>query len=379
MDFRWTGILSLGLLFGWLNPAIAAPPARAGATSAQIASSIRELDADEFWTREEATARLIEVGEAGIEPLRRALKEGSLEVKTRVLYIFQELALSDDEAVEDAARTALEAVAKPQETAIAQQAAALLAGINDQRKERAAEQLQKVGAKIEETVRAAIGGLGGELGQTIEIGEDWKGTLRDLKKIKWLGDSSAIKLILRGEQVTDEWLETIEGATGVQALLLKRTRTTPQGLKVVKSFPRLQEVSVYYSPLEDRALAVLAECPQLVMVKLYGTKVTKAAADKLQNALKAGLVDLRSGGFLGIGCQDTVEGCQVYLVQDDSAAKEAGIQQGDIIASLAGKPVTEFKSLTAIISDYSAGDEIEVVLQRNDERVTKKIKLGEWQ
>jgi hypothetical protein len=315
----------------------------------------------------------------GIGPLREALKAGSLEVKTRILYIFQELALSDDEAIEDAARTALEAIAKPQETAIAQQAATLLAGINDQRKERAAEQLERLGAKIEETVRAALGGLGAELGQTIEIGADWKGTPRDLKKIRWLGDSSAIKLILRGEQVTDEWLETIEGATGVQALLLKRTKITPQGLKVVKSFPQLQEVSVYYSPLEDRALGVLAECPQLVMVKLYGTKVTKAAADKLQDALKAGQVDLRSGGFLGIGCQDTAEGCQVYLVQDASAAKEAGIQQGDVIASLAGKPVTEFKSLTAIISDYSAGDEIEVVLQRNGERVTKKIKLGEWQ
>lgn len=375
----WNWFLSLSLALSAAVAFAAPPQPKAGASSAEITHWIRDLDADEFQTREDATARLIEAGLPGIESLQAALKESSLEVRTRVLYVLQELALSDDESTEDAARTALEVIAKPQETPLAQQASALLAGINDQRKERAAEQLQQLGAKIDDTVRAAIGGIGGELGRTVEIDEDWKGSERDLKKIKWLGDSSSIKLILRGPRVTDAWLEMLDGATGIQSLLLKRTKITPEGLKVVQSMPRLQEVSVYYSPLGDAAIPVLSECAQLVVVKLYGTKITKDAAAKLQDALKAGLVDFRSGGFLGIGCQDTAEGCQVYLVQEGSAAKAAGIQQGDIIATMAGKPVNDFKSLTAVIAQYSAGDEIEVILLRDEERVPKKIKLGEWE
>lgn len=371
--------LVVWLVLSGSSVSIAAPPAQKTAvTSDEIAAWIRDLDADEFQAREDATASLVAAGMPGIEPLQAALAESSLEVKTRVLYVFQELALSDDEATEDAARTALEAIAKPGETAAAQQATTILAGINDQRKDRAVEQLQKLGAKIDDTVRAVFGG-GGEVGRTVEIGADWKGTERDLKKIKWLGDGSALKVVLRGPQVTDDWLKVLDGATGIQALLLKRTKVTPEGLKVVQSMPKLQEVSVYYSPLGDGAIPVLAECAQLVVVKLYDTKVTKEAAAKLQLALKAGMVDFRQGGFLGVGCQDTAEGCQVYLVQENSAAKDAGIQPGDIIATLGGKPVNEFKALTAIIAEYKSGDDIEVVLIRGDERLTKKIKLGEWE
>src|SRR5262245_51976470 len=69
----------------------------------QLARLVRQLDADEFLSREYATESLLKAGSAALPALRGILKNGSLEATSRAFYILRELGLAakfeeDDEA-----------------------------------------------------------------------------------------------------------------------------------------------------------------------------------------------------------------------------------------------------------------------------------------
>src|SRR5258707_14697316 len=78
-------------------PRMAAPGARAAAPSRiapskeQIAAWIRELDADEFFTRETATLQLLEAGPAVLGALKPVLTGGTPEATSRALFIVRQL------------------------------------------------------------------------------------------------------------------------------------------------------------------------------------------------------------------------------------------------------------------------------------------------
>lgn len=65
----------------------------------------------------------------------------------------------------------------------------------------------------------------------------------------------------------------------------------------------------------------------------------------------------------------------VYIsgVSSMSAAERAGLQVGDIITSLAGKPVKTLDELNAIKSEQTPGDSVPVVIDRNGTEMTLSI------
>lgn len=63
---------------------------------------------------------------------------------------------------------------------------------------------------------------------------------------------------------------------------------------------------------------------------------------------------------------NTNEGVYVASVQDNSAAKEAGIKEGDIILSVAGTKVNSAPELQEKVSQYRPGDDVTVVVKRKD-------------
>lgn len=67
---------------------------------------------------------------------------------------------------------------------------------------------------------------------------------------------------------------------------------------------------------------------------------------------------------------DTKHGAFVSQVMDDSAAKEAGIEAGDIITKINGKTVKEFADLRAQIATMGAGSKLKLTIIRDgDEKV----------
>lgn len=90
---------------------------------------------------------------------------------------------------------------------------------------------------------------------------------------------------------------------------------------------------------------------------------------------------------LGISCQNVTEsisrmyglpvGVYITAVEDNSAADNAGLQEGDIIIEVNGEAITTFDELNAKKSEYKAGESIEITYSRNGEDNTVQVTLDE--
>jgi putative serine protease PepD len=90
--------------------------------------------------------------------------------------------------------------------------------------------------------------------------------------------------------------------------------------------------------------------------------------------------DLRAGrtpAFLGVVTDTDEAGALVVSVSDDSPAADAGIEEGDIIVAIGGDEITEAGDVPEAIRRHQPGDEVEVVVLRDDERVTVRATLVE--
>ena len=92
-------------------------------------------------------------------------------------------------------------------------------------------------------------------------------------------------------------------------------------------------------------------------------------------------------GFLGIRGTTQLEpqpdggqapvGVLVAALLEGSSAGASGIQTGDIIVTVDGRPVATMEGLVSTLRRFSPGDEVDVVIQRQGEIIPVKLVLGE--
>jgi len=367
----FTAILVLSLTAA---SAVAAEPA-ASAPPRQIAQWIRQLNAERFVDREVATERLIAAGAASVGPTLAAVAENNLEVTTRAVYVLQELALCPDDEASAAAHAALEKIAEPRLTSAARRARTTLDRLDAIHQERALGELKRLGAVVSD--RQADLGFGLIEGYVIEFSEGWQGQLQDLARLRWLRDAGEV--ILQGPQVTDEWLPYVAAMTGLPVLTVKRAHVSDEGLKHLLALKELTVLTLMYVPLTDRAVDQLQGLLGVSKLRIYGARLSDAAVTRLRTALATSEIDVRRGAFLGVGCQDGVEGCIVYTIRPNSAAEKAGLMMHDVICEYEGRKVADYKGLTAGIADNTAGDTVSIKIIRNGQPLIKRVTLGEWE
>ena len=73
--------------------------------------------------------------------------------------------------------------------------------------------------------------------------------------------------------------------------------------------------------------------------------------------------------------EDETKGVLVGGVTPGGAAEKGGIKEGDWIISVAGKPVKNMQGYMKAISGQKAGETIEVIVQRGEEKRTLKVTL----
>ena len=82
--------------------------------------------------------------------------------------------------------------------------------------------------------------------------------------------------------------------------------------------------------------------------------------------------------FLGVSSRPAPEGgAEVGAVVPDSPASRAGVQQGDRIVDMEGRPVRDADDVSALVNARRPGDEVRVVVERDGERRTLRVTLGE--
>lgn len=83
-------------------------------------------------------------------------------------------------------------------------------------------------------------------------------------------------------------------------------------------------------------------------------------------------------GFFGLTPRQTGEGVAVSKVTPGGPAERAGVQEGDVILLVAGKPpvVTPQGGVTQSFTRFREGDEVELVVRRDGEPRSLRIVLG---
>lgn len=87
----------------------------------------------------------------------------------------------------------------------------------------------------------------------------------------------------------------------------------------------------------------------------------------------------RAQGYLGIALSDRTDGgvgAVVSEVAADSPAETAGLKVRDIILQVNDQPITGQGALIGIIRDATPGEEVEIVIERDGERITVKAELA---
>ena len=81
--------------------------------------------------------------------------------------------------------------------------------------------------------------------------------------------------------------------------------------------------------------------------------------------------------YLGVHIENAEEGVRVIRVEEESAAAEAGLQEGDVIQKIDGESVADIESLIASLSDNEPGDSVKIDFTRGEENTQVKAVLKE--
>jgi Do/DeqQ family serine protease len=108
--------------------------------------------------------------------------------------------------------------------------------------------------------------------------------------------------------------------------------------------------------------------------------VTKVVEDLLeygnvQRAILGVRIQTLDGRLASEKGIDLVPGVYVALVNEESAAADAGIEAGDIITAVDGKETRNAARLQELIAGYRPGDTVEITLMRNGETRTLEVTL----
>jgi len=85
---------------------------------------------------------------------------------------------------------------------------------------------------------------------------------------------------------------------------------------------------------------------------------------------------LKAKGFLGIGFGNAEQGVQIGQVLAGSAAQRAGLQVGDMIASVDGRNADKADTVIEAISKHLPGETVKIEILRNESKKALEIELG---
>ncbi len=150
---------------------------------------------------------------------------------------------------------------------------------------------------------------------------------------------------------------------------------------------RLENVGLLYvsdMPATSQFFQNVGAMPRLNSIQFKGCKLNIPAYKKLADAQRVRM-SFEAQAFLGIQGSSPINGrglvsdAVVSMVVPDSAAEEGGIKAGDLISKIDGEEVEDFNDIRLHITQYSAGDEVEIEVMRDGKREALKVKLRDYQ
>ena len=113
----------------------------------------------------------------------------------------------------------------------------------------------------------------------------------------------------------------------------------------------------------------------------YGTARTRAGSQNFNwdNSEGFNMYHLdENRAMLGVVTEDADGGVKVTEITDESAAKKAGIKEGDIITKIGDTKISEPDQLSEAIRKQKPGDKVAVTLLRDKKEQKVTAELGKW-
>lgn len=82
--------------------------------------------------------------------------------------------------------------------------------------------------------------------------------------------------------------------------------------------------------------------------------------------------------YLGVRYTMRPRGAEIVEVIPGSPAEEAGLQAGDLIREVDGRPVSAARPLSELLSFYRPGDQVTLTVERDGDEREIKVVLGRW-
>lgn len=111
--------------------------------------------------------------------------------------------------------------------------------------------------------------------------------------------------------------------------------------------------------------------------------VANGATTRSGRRLLAGIVSAKireipayGGAALGVVLKSKTKAIEIASVNEKSGAKEAGLQAGDVILNIEGKPMKKIEDMSEVLKDRKAGTTVKVTYRRQDLQTTVEVRLS---
>jgi serine protease Do len=105
------------------------------------------------------------------------------------------------------------------------------------------------------------------------------------------------------------------------------------------------------------------------------TRTTRRALAGIVSA-KTREIPAAGGAALGVVLKAKAKTLEIEEVNEKSGAKEAGLQKGDVITTIAGKAVDTIQDIAAALKDRKAGTVVKITFRRNNEERNAEVRLS---
>ncbi len=157
-------------------------------------------------------------------------------------------------------------------TARASKAQNTMQAIMDEQSLRATERLRDLSAYLnfEENKLFLMNRLRREIVYVLRIDDAFRGSVDDLKCLRWLSDVEVVRVI--GPTIDRNILEKIATIPNLRMLQIRNTSLTSQDLIALTQVERLDGLEILYSPIDDQAVDILGSLPLWGRLRLFGTR-----------------------------------------------------------------------------------------------------------
>jgi hypothetical protein len=269
-----------------------------------------------------------------------------------------------------------------------------------------------------------------EFGDSVMLGKEWTGTPADFRAVATINDVKTIAFA--DMELTPDYLEPLQRMNSLVRLRLERVKLDQKALDQLARIKTLGAVELLNAKLTDELFAALTmlvslneltveadaesqlafwknvadlpsvsslvlkrmeikdeyfetieKVPSLAAVMLEGCQFNIKKFKEFKQQHPEFTFDFIPRAYLGVradfaaGNSNNIAPCRIGEVVPGTGSDLAGMKIGDVVKFIAGQEINAFEDLRLVVAQFKPDDVVEVVVDRDGERIPLKIKLGD--